>query len=130
MKQSGHLNPSEGTGCPATSKYGMAPPNKHGGVCRQQQHFRHTKTQTKHMEGALRCALGSQAQHPHSFEDHTWSIQQSTTTHTKHFHNIQHQNSNYTQTHCKLFHQTIHKHCQARNTQNKPDTLTGQHKTS
>ena len=79
------------------------------------------------MEGALRRSLGSQAQHTHSLEDHTWSIQQSTTTHTKHIHNIQQQNSNYTQTHCELFHQThcelfhqtIHKHCQARNTQNK-----------
>ena len=40
MKQSGHLNPSEetGTGCPVTSKCGMAPPNRHGGVSRQQQH--------------------------------------------------------------------------------------------
>ena len=47
------------------------------------------KTQTKHMEGALRRSLGSQAQHTHSLEDHTWSIQQSTTTHTKHIHNIQ-----------------------------------------
>ena len=63
--------------------------------------------------------LGSQAQHTHSLEDHTWSIQQSTTTHTKHIHNIQQQNSNYTHTHCELFYQTIHKHCQARNTQNK-----------
>ena len=35
---------------------------------------------------------------------------QSTSTHTKHIHNIQQQNSNHTQTHCKLFHQTIHKH--------------------
>ena len=69
------------------------------------------------MEGALRRSLGSQAQHTHSLEDHTWSIQQSTTTHTKHFHNIQQQNSNYTHTHCELFHQTIHKHCQALNTQ-------------
>ena len=42
------------------------------------------------MEGALRRSLGSQAQHTHSLEDHTWSIQQSTTTHTKHIHNIQH----------------------------------------
>ena len=65
------------------------------------------------MEGALRRSLGSQAQHTHSLEDHTWSIQQSTTTHTKYIHNIQQQNSNYTQTHCELFHQTIHKHCQA-----------------
>ena len=81
--------------------------------------FRHTKTQTKPMKGALRRSLGSQGQHTHSLEDHTWSIQQSTTTRTKHIHNIQQQNSNYTQTHCELFHQTIHKHCQARNTQNK-----------
>ena len=77
------------------------------------------KHKKKHMEGALRRSLGSHAQHTHSLEDHTWSIQQSTTTHTKHIHNIQQQNSNYTHTHCELFHQTIHKHCQARNTQNK-----------
>ena len=57
------------------------------------------------MEGALRRSLGLQAQHTHSLEDHTWSIQQSTTTHTKHVHNIQQQNGNYTHTHCELFHQ-------------------------
>ena len=62
------------------------------------------------MEGTLGRSLGSQAQHTHSLEDHTWSIQQNTTTHTKPIHNIQQQNSNYTQTHCELFHQTIHKH--------------------
>ena len=56
------------------------------------------------MEGALRRSLGSQTQPTHSLEDHTWSIQQSTTTHTKHIHNIQQQNSNYTHTHCELFH--------------------------
>ena len=41
------------------------------------------KPQTKHMEGALRRSLGSHAQHTHthSLEDHTWSIQQSITTH-------------------------------------------------
>ena len=66
------------------------------------------------MEGALRRSLGSQAQHTHSMKDHTWSIQQSTTTHTKH---IQQQNINYTQKHCELFHQTIHKtRCQTHNT--------------
>ena len=48
------------------------------------------------MEGALRRSLGSQAQHTHSLEDHTWFIQQSTTTHTKRIHNNQQQNSNYT----------------------------------
>ena len=39
MKHSGYLNPSEetGTGCPVTSKYGKTPPNKYGGVGRQQQ---------------------------------------------------------------------------------------------
>ena len=40
------------------------------------------KTQTKPMEGALTRSLGSHAQHTHSLEDHTLSIQQSTTTHT------------------------------------------------
>ena len=59
------------------------------------------------MEGTLRCTLESQAQHAHSLKDHAWSIQQSIFTHTKHFHNIEQQNS--TQTHCKLFHQT---HCE------------------
>ena len=61
------------------------------------------------MEGALKRSLGSQAQHTHSLEDDTWSIQQSTTTHTKHIHNIQQQNSNYTQTHCftKQFTNTV-----------------------
>ena len=39
------------------------------------------------MEGTLRCTLGSQAQHAHFLEDHTWFIQQSTSTHTKHFQN-------------------------------------------
>ena len=76
------------------------------------------------MEEALRRSLGSQAQHTHSLEGHTWSIQQSTSTHTKHFHNIQHQNSNYTQTHCELFHQTIHIHYQTHNIQGYNITLT------
>ena len=40
------------------------------------------------MEGTLRCTLGSQSQHTNFLEDHTWSIQQSTSTHTKHSHNI------------------------------------------
>ena len=65
------------------------------------------KNTNKHMEGALTRTLGSQTQHTHTL----WK-----TIHTKHFHNIQQQNSNYTQTHCELFHQTIHKHCQTRNT--------------
>ena len=41
--------------------------------------------------------MGSQAQHTHSLEDHTRSIQQSTSTHTQHIHKIQQQNNNYTQ---------------------------------
>ena len=36
--------------------------------------FRHTKTLTKHMERTFILSLGSQAQHTHSLEDHTWSI--------------------------------------------------------
>ena len=38
------------------------------------------------MEGTLRCTLGSQAQHAHSLEDHTRSIQQSTSNQTIHKH--------------------------------------------
>ena len=70
------------------------------------------KNINKTMELTLRCTLGSQAQHAHSLEDHTRSIQQSTSTHTKHIHTIQQQNSNHTQTYCELFHPTIYKHCQ------------------
>ena len=68
------------------------------------------------MEETLRCTLRSQAQHAHSLEEHTRHIQQNTSTHNKHFHNIQQQNNNPIQTHCELFHQTIHKHCQTRKT--------------
>ena len=39
----------------------------------------------------------SQAQHAHYVEDHTRSIQQSTSTPTKHFNNIQQQNNKHTQ---------------------------------
>ena len=54
------------------------------------------------MEGTLRCTLGSQAHHAHSFKDHTWSIQQSISTHAKHFHNIPQQNKNHTRiSNCK-----------------------------
>ena len=62
------------------------------------------------MERTLRCTLGSQAQHAHSFEDHTQAIQQSTSTHTKYFHNIKQQINNHTQTYCELFPLIIHKH--------------------
>ena len=91
--------------------------------------FRHTKTQTKHMEGALRRSLGSQAQHTHSLEDHTWSIQQSTTTHTKHIHNIQQQNSNYTHTHCELFSPNNSPTLSSTQHTKQTDTLTEQHTT-
>ena len=50
---------------------------------------------------------GSQTQHMHSLEDHTWSIKQITSTHTNHFHNIQQKNSNHTQTYCELFDETF-----------------------
>ena len=59
------------------------------------------------------------AHHAHSVEDHTQSIQQSTSTHTKQIHNIQQQNRNHSQTHCEWFYQTIHKHCHTRNKQDK-----------
>ena len=62
------------------------------------------------MEGTLRFTLGSQEQHAHYLEDHTRFIRQSTSTHTKHFHNIQQQNINHIQTYFELFHQTFHKH--------------------
>ena len=59
MKQSGHLNPSEHTepGCPVTSKYERIPPNKQGGVGRQQQQqqpsFLHNNKHTKHTHATL-----------------------------------------------------------------------------
>ena len=62
------------------------------------------------MEGTSRCTVGSMAQYTHYLEDHTQSIQQSTSTHCQHLHNIQQQNNNHTQTYCELFHQTINKH--------------------
>ena len=68
------------------------------------------------MERTSRCTLGSQAQHKHSLEDLTWSIQQITSTHTQHLDNIQQQNNNHTHKYCELFPQTIHKHCKTRNT--------------
>ena len=39
--------------------------------------------------------LGSQAQHTHSLEDHTWSIQYSTSSNTKQVNNIQQQQPGY-----------------------------------
>ena len=58
------------------------------------------------MKGTSRRTLGSREQHTHthSLEDHTQSIQKSTSNHTKQ------RNNNHTQPYCELFHQTIHKH--------------------
>ena len=68
----------------------------------------------KHKQILWKGHLVAQWDHWHNtdifLEDHTRSIQQSASTHTKHIHSIQQQNGNYTQTHCELFHQTIHKH--------------------
>ena len=58
------------------------------------------------MEGASRRSLGPQAQHTHSMENHTWSIQYT----QQQLHHIQQQNNKHTQTYCELFHQTIHKY--------------------
>ena len=57
MRQSGHLNPSEetGTGCPVTSKYGRAPPNKHGSVGRQQ----HERKYISHSNRKCNFFIGS-----------------------------------------------------------------------
>ena len=81
------------------------------------------------MRRLLPTYLGSQAQHAHSLEGHTRSMQQSPSTHTKHFHNIQQQNNNHT-LYCELFHQTIpiHKHCQTRNTQDNRSINRAAHK--
>ena len=49
------------------------------------------------MEGASIRSQGPQAQHTHSMEDHTWSIQLSTSNHTQ-LHHIQQQNNLHTQT--------------------------------
>ena len=68
------------------------------------------------LEGTSRCTLGSQAQHTHPLEDHTWSIQQCTSSHTQHLYNIQHQNNNHTHKYCEMFNQTIHKHSQTHKT--------------
>ena len=51
----------------------------------------------------LRYILGSQAPHAPSLENDKQSIQQSTSTHTKHFYNNQQQNNNHTHTYCELF---------------------------
>ena len=79
------------------------------------------------MEGALRRSLGSQAQHTHSLEDHTWSIQQSTTTHTKHIHNIQQQNSNYTHNTLRIVSPNKSQTLSSTQHTKQTDTLTEQH---
>ena len=54
------------------------------------------------MEGTFRCTLGSRAQHAHSLEDHTRSIQQSTSIHARLIHNMRQQDNNHTQTHSQI----------------------------
>ena len=75
------------------------------------------------MEGASTRSQGPQAQHTHSMEDHTWSIQLCTSNHTQ-LHHIQQQNNLHTQTYCELFHQTIHEHCQTHKTNRSIDRVT------
>ena len=67
------------------------------------------------MEGASRRSLGPQAQHTHYMEDHTWSIQKSTSNHTQQLHHLQQQNSKHTQT----LRIVSPNNSQTRNTQNK-----------
>ena len=76
------------------------------------------------MEGTLRCTLGSQAHHTHSVEDHTRSIQQSTSTHTKHLYNIQQPHLNTLRIVSPNNSQTLSSTQQTRQT----ETLTEQHK--
>ena len=59
------------------------------------------------MEVTSRCTLGSHEQHIHSLEVRTRSIQQSTSTHTQHFRNIQQQKNNHIQRYCELFGGTL-----------------------
>ena len=87
----------------------------------------------KHKQNIWKEHLDAHWDHRHN--THTlWKtihgLSNSTTTHTKHIHNIQQQNGNYTHTHCELFHQTIHKHCQAQSKNNNsqgPDKLNNRH---
>ena len=59
MKQSGHLNRSKetGTGYPVISKYGRTPPNKHGGVGRQQQLYNIYFFILLHLNLVQRCVI-------------------------------------------------------------------------
>ena len=75
------------------------------------------------MEAASTRSLGPQAQHTHYMEDHTWSIQLSTSNHTQLYH-IQQPTNIPTQTYCELFHQTIHEHCQTHKTNKSIDRVT------
>ena len=59
------------------------------------------------MEGILRRTLGSPTQHTHYLEYHTRYIQQSTSTHTKHFHNIQQHTQTYSELVTKQLTNTI-----------------------
>ena len=90
----------------------------------------------KHKQNIWKEHLDAHWDHRHNtlFEDHTWSIQQSITTHTKHIHNIQQQNNKTTK-------QQLHPHTlrivSPNNSQTlsstqhtkQTDTLTEQHTT-
>ena len=79
----------------------------------------------KHMEGASKRSLGPLPQHKHFMEDHTWSIQYSTSNHIQQLHHIQQQNNKQTQTYCELFHQTIHKHATHRSIDRATQNIQG-----
>ena len=89
---------------------------------------RHTKTQTKHMEGATRRSLGPQSQHTHYMEDHTWSINRAPPPTLNNSITINNKISNTPKHIANCF----AKHSQTlSNTQHtkQTDPLTGQHKT-
>ena len=65
----------------------------------------------KHKQNLWKKHLDAHWDHRHILWKTIHSIQQSTSTHSKYFHNIQQQNNNHTQTYCESFLQTIHKHC-------------------
>ena len=85
-----------------------------------------TSNLQKHKQNIWKGHLHAHRDHrhnTHSIEDHTWSIQLSTSNHTQ-LHHIQQQNNLHTQTYCELFHQTIHEHCQTHKTNRSIDRVT------
>ena len=73
-----------------------------------------TSNVQKHKQNIWKGHLHAHRDHRHntlSMEDHTGSIQLSTSNHTQ-LHHIQQQNNLHTQTYSELFHQSNHEHCQ------------------